>query len=150
MEKYQVLAKLFGVSARLRQDKVKHKQAQAREKTAEEQLWTKEIETLSNSGRNVLCSLKNNGSTNQRTLAKQMDISAQAVSETVKKLEQGGYITKEGGVQNNENFIALTPRGEEVADVLDRRIKQHAEVVLKNLNEQELETLYALLVKLET
>ncbi|MFI3312697.1 MAG: winged helix-turn-helix transcriptional regulator, partial [Eubacteriales bacterium] len=97
---------------------------------------------------NILRLLKDKESLNQRTLATQMGTSAQAVSEAVKKLVQCGYVTKVVGTQNNENRIALTAEGQEVAEKLDRRIKSHASVVLGSFSQEELMELDRLLTKL--
>ncbi len=151
MEKYLVLTKLFSVSARLSADKMQHEEAALKAKgepTPEEKAAREEVKRMSSSARQMLCYLTNNPITNQRTIAKQLNISAQAVSETIKKLQQGGYITKTCGAQNNENIIGLTPKGEEVASKLNSRIRSHAEDVFEQFNEAELEQLDALLSKL--
>lgn len=148
MQQQDVLAKLFRVSEQLRVDRMKHKRAEAATATPAQAAEQAAIEAIPNSGRNLMRLLKDVESLNQRTLAKQLDISAQAVSEVIKKLVGAGFITKECGAQNNENLIALTPAGKQVAEKLDSRIKAHAAVVLAPLSEEELITLDALLSKL--
>ncbi len=148
MERQDVLAKLFQVSEQLRMSRMQHRREREATETPAQKAESATIERLPNSGRNLLRLLKDVESMNQRTLAKQMDISAQAVSEVIKKLVQCGYITKECGAQNNENLIALTAEGKVVAEKLDRRIKAHAAVVLAPLSEEELVSLDALLSKL--
>lgn len=148
MQRRDVLAKLFRVSEQLRVDRIKHKRAETANETPEQAAERVVVETIPNSGRNLMRLLKDVESINQRTLAKQLNISAQAVSEVIKKLAQAGFITKECGAQNNENLIALTPAGKRVSDKLDNRIKEHAAVVLAPLTEEELVTLDGLLSKL--
>lgn len=148
MEHHEVLAKLFQVSHRLHEDRVRHMEMETANAIEADLVRISKMQTLPNSSHNILRLLKEAENLNQRTLATQMGISAQAVSEAVKKLVQCGYVTKVVGAQNNENRIALTQEGREVAEKLDRRIKSHASVVLGSLNQEELMQLDKLLCKL--
>lgn len=148
MQQHDVLAKLFHVSEQLSVDRKNRKKADAATETPAQRAERDVIEALPNSGRNLLRRLNEAESMNQRTLAKQMEISAQAVSEVIKKLVQAGFVIKECGAQNNENLITLTPAGKVVAEKLDYRIKEHAAEVLAPLTEKELVTLDGLLTKL--
>lgn len=99
--------------------------------------------------KDILCTLLKVSEVNQRTLAKKLHITAQAVSEVVRKLEEKGLILKTEGALNNENKITLTPEGHSVAIVLDERIKRHAERLFANFTEEELRTFEALIEKLD-
>ncbi|MFI3206895.1 MAG: MarR family transcriptional regulator [Clostridia bacterium] len=103
---------------------------------------------LSHSHRNMVCLIGENKLINQRSIAKLMNISSQAVSETIKKLEQLDLIEKTIGTQNNENLIKLTEKGERRAALFSKHIKQHADEAFKNFTEDEKETFYNLLEKL--
>lgn len=140
MERYLVLAKFYSVAEKLKKERMN-----SHKNSGEMQA---EIARVSGSGRNILGRLLNNENINQRALSKLMNISAQAVSENLKKLEQGGYITRVDGAQNNENIIILTPSGREIAIELDWKIRNHAESVLANMDEEEIEILYKLLDKM--
>lgn len=85
---------------------------------------------------------------NQRTLAKHMKISPQAVCENLKKLERVELITRESGVQKNENYIFLTEKGRELSGIYGTEIKRHSEHVFDNFDEDELQKLDTLLIKL--
>ncbi|WP_249030379.1 MarR family winged helix-turn-helix transcriptional regulator [Tannockella kyphosi] len=106
------------------------------------------IDKISSTGRNILRILLKNGSLNQRTIAKYSNISSQAVSEALKKLVRDSLIKKNSGVINNENLIELTELGENIAIVLDRKIKNHASIVFENMSKDEIEQFYKLLNKL--
>ncbi|MFI3253887.1 MAG: MarR family winged helix-turn-helix transcriptional regulator [Eubacteriales bacterium] len=93
---------------------------------------------LSPSGRRSLVLLAEKGTQNQRSLAHALDISPQAMSETIKKLLDHGCITKENGKQKNENFISLTPLGEDLAQLLVEMIQNHAEDFFQSFSEEDL------------
>ncbi|MFI3227748.1 MAG: MarR family winged helix-turn-helix transcriptional regulator [Clostridia bacterium] len=140
MDKRLVLLKFFKVS-----DKILKYQE---ENGPNEDEFSTIVSKISVSGRNILCFLLNGKSTNQRTIAKQMNISSQAVSEVVKKLEVLNLIEKKYGLQNNENLILLTESGELIAKKLDFTIKDHANNVFSKLNDEETEQLFNLLDKI--
>lgn len=114
-----------------------------------EKLWGL---NLSHSGRNLIGTIyqksKNQQTCNQRTLAGDLGISPQAVSETLKKLESSACILKVNGKQKNENLIILTDLGEEIAILLDKIIVNHANDVFASFSQEELEQLFVLLNKL--
>lgn len=144
MEGYLVLSKFYSVAEKLRKDRMNNqKDSQKNEEKRQE-----EIARISGSGRNILGLLLNNDNLNQRTIAKMMNISAQAVSENLKKLEQAECITRIDGTQNNENIISLTILGKEIAEILDVKIRNHADTVMGRMEEEEVEELYRLLDKM--
>ncbi|MFI3175109.1 MAG: MarR family transcriptional regulator [Bacillota bacterium] len=89
------------------------------------------------------------GSLNQRNIAKSMNISAQAVSEIMKKLLEKEFIRRESGELNNENIITLTEDGEVVAKKIDARMKLLSENIFNEFTAEELETLARLLDKMQ-
>ncbi|MFI3237173.1 MAG: MarR family transcriptional regulator [Lachnospiraceae bacterium] len=137
MESHKVLAKL-------------HRLTDSFKKQFKEDRGSSEIDqiSLSHNARHILGVLYHNEKLNQRAIAIEMHISAQAVSETLKKLENNGCIERVSGVQNNENFIVLTKLGEELAMVSEMRIKRHANQVFRNLSDEEIEFLDTILDKL--
>lgn len=138
MDKHLVLIKFFEVQRKLNQEK----------KAKEMQRLSEKIKEISPNGREVLRILLENDSVNQRTLAKFIDVSSQAISENLKRLEQLGYINKVNGNQNNENIINLTQSGKEIAEDLDKRIRKHSKEVMKKLSDDEVEQLYNILKKI--
>lgn len=135
-----VLGKFYTVADKLKKERIANQKNEGGNK--------EEIAQISSSGRNILGILLNTTHVNQRTVASMMNISAQAVSENMKKLEQGGYIIRKEGMLNNENLIVLTEEGREIAVELDGRIRSHAEAVLANMTDTEVEVLYQLLDKM--
>lgn len=88
-------------------------------------------------------------SLNQRNIAKTMNISAQAVSEIIKKLLEKELINKESGELNNENIITLTDEGKIVAEKIDMKMKDLSENIFKDFSEEEVETFNYLLGKIK-
>ncbi len=140
MERYLVLGKFYSVSEKLKKDKLNHQKIDGVE--------TNEMANISPSGRNILCHLLVNDNLNQRAISKKMNLSAQAISENLKKLERSGYIIRTDGTQNNENMIRFTLEGEKMAMKLDKKIRSHAKEVFKEMSEEEIEKLYYLLDKM--
>ncbi|MFI3324956.1 MAG: MarR family transcriptional regulator [Clostridia bacterium] len=142
MEKHLVLIKFFGVSEQIRA--TRHNLSQQNN----EELPLQQKYKLPPSGCNMLVTLMENGSLNQRAIANIMNISSQAVSETIKKLETKELIVKENGTHNNEKIITLTETGANVAQKLDEGVKKHAKIIFENFSNEEIDTLYNLLDKL--
>lgn len=103
---------------------------------------------LSHAARRSLVLLQQEGKQNQRTLAKSLDISPQAVSELVKKLLHHGCIIKEQGSQKNENLLSLSELGENYALHLKIAIEIHSEDFFKSFTEEDLQQFESLLDKL--
>lgn len=100
------------------------------------------------SARNILLILLDDKKTNQRTLAKRMNITAQGVSDVMKKLEQNELILRERGEIYNENIIHLTEKGEKIAKDFDEKVKLRSENLFKDFTQDDLEKLQQLLEKL--
>lgn len=105
---------------------------------------------ISQSGRSILCLLLQEEGINQRTISKHLNITAQAVSGTIKILECKGLIVKKSGDINNENIISLTDEGKKFALEFDKRIQASAEKVLKDFTEEELLIFYKLVNKMHS
>lgn len=135
MDKQVLLMKLLQVGGGIRQ----------------EQRGNKEhcCKGMSPIARDVLCLLLKEGNLNQRTIAKIMKVTGQAVSELMKKLECKELITRKQGEWNNENIISLTPKGLETATQLQDKIQEMAECRFTNFTEEEMNNLFALLEKIE-
>ena len=85
---------------------------------------------------------------NQRNLSKKLNITAQAMSEIAKKLEQNGYINRTNNKINNENILSLTDKGIEKATMFDQNIKVTSEKVFTGLSEEEKLVLLELINKI--
>lgn len=139
MEKYQILVKIFEVNESLKKRPIESK---------EYQVEKDKVGRLPESAKSILCFLLQKDSINQRTIAKSLNISAQAVSEAMKKLEEKGYIIKINGEINNENLIMLTEPGKTLAMKFDYHIKLQAEDALAQFTIEEIEELYRLMEKI--
>lgn len=138
MEKYKVLGKYYEVAEQLRKEKQENHGAGDLSMCAK----------LPSSAKRMLGLLLIEDNVNQRTIAKALKISSQAVSEAVKKLESNDLVTKVSGTVNNENLIVLTREGRNVAIDLDEKIKAHAEAVFEDFTQKEVDMLYTLLDKI--
>lgn len=97
----------------------------------------------------VLCLLLHEGNLNQRTIAKYMGVSGQAISEIIKKMQAHGMAERKQGEQNNENIISLTPAGLEKAQMIDQKMLAQAEGLFVDFTEAEMQTLQTLLEKIQ-
>lgn len=103
---------------------------------------------LTPSTRTIILALLEKGSQNQRTLSKKANITAQAVSDIVKKLSENGILSKESGESYNENLITLTQKGVDLAKEIDKTATISSEKMFENFSEKELNDLYLLLDKI--
>lgn len=142
MERHLTLLKIYQLSEKLKKNKGDTAPAS---RTPNEKAI---VEKLSYSTKNLLRLLLTEESINQRTIAKIMSISSQAVSENIKKLEQLSLVEKIYGTQNNENIVSLTSTGRKIAINLDIGLKKHAEATFSALSDEEMETLNLLLNKI--
>ncbi len=100
------------------------------------------------SARGVLRLLLQEERLNQRSLAKALQITAPAVSDAVKKLEQRGMLNRTHGELNNEYILTLTEEGRTVAQQLNEKVRRHAETLFDGFTQEELDTLHTLLEKM--
>lgn len=95
----------------------------------------------------TLCLLLREGDMNQNTIARHMYVSAQAISELMKKFETRELITRISGEYNNANIIRLTELGEETAKEYAANSKKVAENIFQHFTEEELAIFTLLLNK---
>lgn len=93
---------------------------------------------LGKSSKRIIWLLKRNGPLNQRQISKELNISPQAISEAVKKLETANFIIKER-INKNETQIKLTDLGEQHALIIKERIQKHADSLLSEFEDEELQ-----------
>ncbi|MFI3209625.1 MAG: MarR family transcriptional regulator [Peptostreptococcaceae bacterium] len=129
-------------------EEMKKKRMEMKENMTGEEKVQRRNHKMSSATKNILCYLLTNEDINQQTLAKIMNISPQATSEIIKRLEGKGLILKTSGEYKNENIINLTEEGREVADHVDKKIKEDAKNIFKDFTEEELDLLSKLIEKL--
>ncbi len=99
--------------------------------------------------KNILLWLIDEESLNQRSLAKRCKVTGQAVSESLKKMEEKELILRTQGEINNENIITLTEKGKVKALELRKKMQEKANKLFEDFSETELDTLLNLLEKLQ-
>lgn len=99
--------------------------------------------------KNALLVLAKQGNINQRTLSKHLKVSAQAVSEIIKKLEQQELIERRKNKINNENIIIITEKGKEFTARFENVIDVVADNLFQNLSIEEQQILFILLNKVK-
>lgn len=97
----------------------------------------------------ALCLLAEKGSLNQRTIAKSLNVTGQAVSDLVKKLEVHELISKESGEHNNENIITLTEKGTAKAQEVNQKLQTMATELFASFTQEEMDTFSSLLEKIK-
>ncbi len=100
------------------------------------------------SAKRLLCILLHEESINQRNIANRINLTPQAVSEILKKLEGRELIRKQDGEINNENIVYLTEKGDEIAKGIEVEMQKYAEQIFLDFTEEELQELEHLLDKL--
>lgn len=102
---------------------------------------------LGKSSKRILWLLKRNGPLNQRSISKELNISPQAISEAVKKLECENLIIKD--ISNkNETIISLSELGNERSEVIKELIQNHANTLFDDFDENELQQVINFINKL--
>lgn len=96
----------------------------------------------------TLCLLLREGSMNQSSIARKMNVSGQAISELMKKFEARELIVRVSGEFNNANIITLTQEGEEKAIEYSEKVKETAENLFKDFTDAELAIFTILLNKM--
>ena len=110
---------------------------------------TVELTRLSHTARKMLDILAQHGEEmNQRTLAKRVGVTPQAISIQLKALEHRGLLVRVNGTQKNENLIALTEVGHKLGLVLNQAAADRAEYVLQDFTQEESAEFLALLCKI--
>lgn len=143
MEKFEVLGKLRDITDKIRK---KHDKTKVIEDDPNSEFVKM---NLPHSARKILHVLYLRGNLNQRTIAGRMNVSSQAVSEVISKLELNGLVSKSIGAQNNENIISITEKGKDLALKHDIYIRANADRVFTNFTDDEVDTFYELLSKME-
>ena len=81
-------------------------------------------------------------------MLKRLDIKSSSLSELVTKVEKNGYLTKEKLLEDKRNVILkLTPLGVSKAKEFELQREKDAELLFKELSEEEKEKLQELLDK---
>ncbi len=97
----------------------------------------------------ILVMIGRHGSLTQKRLAEEIAVSPQSMSESLVKLENDGYISREKNqLDKREVIVALTPAGRAHSDELSQKMRSQAHKFLEPLSEEEKQTLFSLLTKL--
>ncbi len=93
---------------------------------------------MNKSSRRILFILSTYGPMNQRALSRKLLVSPQAISESIKKLENDNIITKD--ILKNETVIKLTLEGESEAKLFKDVLQRHADRLFEGFTDEELDT----------
>ncbi len=105
-------------------------------------------EKLSLTAKNTLRLLLEHENINQRNLAKKLNVTAQSMSEIIKKLEHAELVEKVNNKINNENIISLTEKGKSRAKVIDELLSLVTKDIFSRFTEEEKITFSMLLDKI--
>lgn len=72
-------------------------------------------------------------------LNKMIDVSAPALSRTLKSLEENGYVTRTPDPQDKRNnFLSLTENGEKVIELVDKQMHTYCRAISERLGEERI------------
>lgn len=110
------------------------------------------VETgIFSSQQQILMELSRKQFSSQKEIADRMNVSSAAIAVSLKKLERGGYISKEmDDADNRLNQITLTDKGCNVVEQSRQIFKNLNRRVFEDFKEDELEELSKLLCKLNS
>lgn len=114
--------------------------AREHRKTIEKRIGTLGIHP---SQHHFLMYISKNGSCTQSNIAEAMEVSAATVAVSLKKLERGGYITKESSPgDGRSNQIVLTSKGEAVVEQSRLMFETVDEKMFQSMTEEEQQRLH--------
>ncbi len=91
----------------------------------------------------LLMILGSHPDSSQTELAEKMDISPAAVAVTLKKLERGGYISRQCLAEDNRmNHVGMTEKGQEAIDKSIICFREIEEAVFQGFSQEEMELFY--------
>jgi len=106
-----------------------------------------------NPGQGFLLSFidKHGGQVCQNTLEDVFKIRRSSLSSAIKSLENEGYIKRIESIKDKRiKEIILLDKGKEIATKIKEDIIENEQKLIKGLNEEEIETLFSLLTKVQT
>jgi len=99
----------------------------------------------------LLMEIARNPNVSQNDIARLMDVSAATIAVALKKLKKGGYINKEMVEEDNRlNKITITEKGKKVVEKSRQIFESVDRRVFEGFTEEEKDTLYGLLRKLDS
>lgn len=93
----------------------------------------------------IILTLMENGPMTQRCLADYLNIEPSAVSRHLVKLQEKGYVIKQGGADKRKNQIVLTELAGRRYQAWDEIVMKRSDFVLSDLSEPEKKKLYEVL-----
>ncbi len=96
----------------------------------------------------ILTMLRQHGTMLQIELAKLLDVEAPAISKSLLKLEQKGYICRETGTSRREKKVSLTQEALSEYKNWQKKANTHHEIVMDGLSDKEIESLSQTLNKI--
>jgi MarR family. len=97
----------------------------------------------------LLMEIAHNPNAFQKDIAKSMDVSAATIAVSLKKLEKGGYISREiDETDNRLNKITITEKGNGVVEKSRKIFEAANEQIFRGFSDEEKSVLFNLLIKL--
>lgn len=98
----------------------------------------------------ILKNLLKQGPMTQRALADLCMLDVTTMSRTIDRLEESGLLSRENNPECRRSYlISLTEKGKKKAEQVAEIFKRADEVICSGLSEQELESLYRMMEKIE-
>ena len=97
----------------------------------------------------ILEAVKENDGCTQNELAERLHVSAPSVTNSIKRLEKNGFVTKETDERDcRRSNIRITEKGRIVAEGVRKRFDEADEISFSQLSEGEKKQLYSILNKM--
>ena len=93
----------------------------------------------------IIVTIKENGPISQIALANYLNIEPAAISKTVVKLEEKGFIERKSGNDKREKIVLLTEKALSQYTIWEKAIDNHRQSVLVDLPEAKQHELYVML-----
>jgi len=93
----------------------------------------------------IIVTIKENGPISQIALANYLNIEPAAISKTVVKLEEKGFVERKSGNDKREKKVLLTKKALSQYTIWEKVIDNHRQSILSDLPEAKQHELYAML-----
>ncbi|SDF19942.1 MarR family winged helix-turn-helix transcriptional regulator [Sporomusa acidovorans] len=93
----------------------------------------------------IIVTIKETGPISQIALASYLNIEPAAISKTVVKLEEKGFVKRKSGIDKREKKVSLTEKALSQYAVWEKAINSHRQSILADLSDEKQHELYVML-----
>lgn len=93
----------------------------------------------------IIVAINETGPVSQIALANYLNIEPAAISKTVVKLEEKGFVERKPGNDKREKMVYLTEQAQKQFAIWEKAIDQHRQAILADLTEAKQHDLYVML-----